>query len=151
MGISKYFNTVVRMGDRRGWIVGYGDNGESSNTVQVAWDADPVTDAEVEDEWVNIDDLEVDYKDSWEFQVERAEKLEVEIQKARMEAQICRECFSDLKDLCIALGYQIVPYLQAFQPLKAKMEDVEGIRDEIRKRLKAVVGRPRPKRKTKEE
>jgi len=49
------------------------------------------------------------------------------------------------------LGYQIVPYLQAFQPLKAKMEDVEGIRDEIRKRLKAVVGRPRPKKKTKEE
>ena len=146
MGAEKYFNAVVRKDGRRGWVVGYGDN-DNSNFVQVGWDADPVTDAEVEDEWIALDELEVDYKESWEFQIERAEKLEMEVQKARIEAQICKECFKDLQDLCVALAHQVVPYVQAFQPLKSKMGSSEEMKAEIAKRLKGVAKERRQKKK----
>ena len=62
-------------------------------------------------------------------------RLKVELEEAKAEAQICRECFSKLRDLCVAKGYQVVPHLRAFEPLKAKMESLEGMRREIARRL----------------
>lgn len=71
------------------------------------------------------------------------DKMKEELAEARMEAQICRECFSKLRDLCVAKGYQVVPHLQAFEPLKEVMESMAGMKREIERRLEEVYNQPK--------
>jgi len=73
----------------------------------------------------------------------KCSRLEKELAEVKMEARICRECFSKLRDLCVANGYQVVPHLQAFEPLKEVMESMEGMKREIERRLEEVYNRPK--------
>ena len=68
-------------------------------------------------------------------------RLQKELREAQAEAAICRECFSKLRDLVVANGRQVIPHLSAFQPLRATMESLAGMRDEIARRLEEVYGR----------
>lgn len=70
-------------------------------------------------------------------------RLERELEEAKMEAHICRECFSKLRDLCVAKGFQVVPHLQGYEPLKEVMESLEGMKREIARRLEEVYSRPK--------
>lgn len=88
------------------------------------------------DEKVNGDDLQREPDECDECEVLRRELAE-----ARAEAQICREAFSRLRDLCVANGYQVVPHLQAFEPLKATMESLDGMKREIARRLNGSYNR----------
>jgi len=76
-----------------------------------------------------------------ELEVE-CERLREELRAARMEATICRECFSKLRDLCVAMGFQVVPHLQRYEPLKETMESMEWMKREIARRLDEVYNRP---------
>lgn len=70
-------------------------------------------------------------------------RLEKELTDAKMEARICRECFSKLRDLCVAKGFQVLPHLQEYEPLKETMEIMDGMRREIARRLEEVYNRPK--------
>lgn len=80
------------------------------------------------------------WKEAKKAEAER-DKMKVELAEARVEANICRECFSKLRDLCVAKGFQVVPHLQEYEPLKATMESLEGMKAEIARRLYAVASR----------
>lgn len=71
------------------------------------------------------------------------DKMKEELAVAKMEATICRECFSKLRDLCVAMGFQVIPHLQGYEPLKETMESLDGMRREIARRLEEVYSRPR--------
>lgn len=70
-------------------------------------------------------------------------RLERELAKAKIEAQICREGFSGLRDLCVAKGFMVVPNLSGYQPLKATMESLKGMKNEIKRRLDEVYNKPK--------
>lgn len=80
----------------------------------------------------------------WE-EVKKAEaerdKMKEELDEAKMEARICRESFSKLRDICVAKGFQVVPHLQECEPLKATMESLDGMRAEIARRLEEAYSR----------
>lgn len=71
------------------------------------------------------------------------ERLEKELEEAKIEAQICREGFSGLRDLCVANGFMVVPNLRDYQPLRATMESLRGMKAEIKRRLDEAYNRPK--------
>jgi len=78
---------------------------------------------------------------------EKCARLTRELAEVRAEAQICREGFAGLRDLCVAKGYMVVPRLSEYQPLRAKMEDLDEMKKEIRRRLDETYKKPKRKKR----
>jgi hypothetical protein len=63
--------------------------------------------------------------------------LTEKLDRAEIEAQIMRECACQTREIAVKYGFQVVPKSQAYEPIKALLENRAALEAEISKRLEA--------------